>query len=265
MSKKPYRTLGVSTPAPTVLVVTLNRPAVLNALNTEMGEELYQVFEELTYNANLIRAVVITGSGKRAFCAGGDLKQRHTMDVRAWELQHQVFERALVSIVNYTHPVIAAVNGLAYGGGLEIALCCDFIYAAEGASYALPEAKLGIMPGGLGTQTLTRAVGERRAKELMFTSRPFTAAEGAQWGLFNAIYPSDEVLPAALRTAGTIATRAPCSVEQIKKASHYGASMDLQSGYRLELEAYAKLIRTEDRIEGVNAFNEHRDPQFSGY
>jgi enoyl-CoA hydratase/carnithine racemase len=159
-------------------------------------------------------------------------------------------------------PVIAAVNGDAYGGGLETALACDFIYASRGARFAPSEVRLGIMPGGGGTQNLPRAVGERRAKELILTARAFSAEEGAAWGLVNKV--CDNPLEEALATARAIAGNAPLSVRQAKKSIHYGLQTDLLTGYRFEIEAYNRLVDTEDRHEGVRAFNEKRKPLFRG-
>ena len=169
-----------------------------------------------------------------------------------------------MALVECTVPVIAAVNGHAFGGGLEIALCCDFIYAVAGARFALSEVSLGIMPGGMGTQNLPRALGERRAKELILTARPFTAAEGLDWGLVNRICEPGKLLEESLATAQTIAGNGPLSVRQAKRSIHYGLGMDLLSGYRYEIEAYNRLVDTDDRREGVSAFNEKRKPKFKG-
>jgi enoyl-CoA hydratase/carnithine racemase len=149
---------------------------------------------------------VLTGAGERAFCAGGDLKERDGMTQAEWQAQHELFERAFVALLECTVPVVAAVNGHAFGGGLEMALCCDFIYAVPGARFAQSEVRLGIMPGGMGTQNLPRAVGERRAKELILSARPFSAAEGLEWGLVNRICEPAKLLEEALRRPGSPAT-----------------------------------------------------------
>ena len=182
-----------------------------------------------------------------------------------WQAQHELFERAFVAMLECPVPVIAALNGHAYGGGLEMALCCDFIYASGMARFALSEVKLGIMPGGCGTQNLARAVGERRAKELVLTGRPFSADDAVAWGAFNlACDSADSARAQALATAQAIADNAPLSVRQAKKSIHYGLQMDLLTGYRFEIEAYNRLVDTEDRREGVRAFNEKRKPNFQG-
>ena len=161
--KDRYETILLARPAPDILQVTLNRPDVANAMNTQMGLDLLDVFTELAADPDHCRAVVLTGAGQKAFCAGGDLKQRNGMTDAQWQAQHLIFERKVRALIDCPMPVIAAVNGVAYGGGCEIALACDFIYAARHVRFALPEVTLGIMPGAGGTQNLPRAVGERRA------------------------------------------------------------------------------------------------------
>lgn len=247
-----------------VLVVTLNRPAALNALNSQMGRELHELWTRLTAEPGETRCVVLTGSGDRAFCAGADLKERDGMSQADWQTQHELFERGFMALMELPLPVIAALNGHAFGGGLEMALCCDFIYAASGARFALPEVRLGIMPGGGGTQNLARAVGERRAKELILSARQFSAEEGAAWGLFNAVHDPKSVLEKSVETARAIAANAPLAVRQAKKSIHYGLQTDLLTGYRFEIEAYNRLVDTDDRREGVRAFNEKRTPNFKG-
>jgi enoyl-CoA hydratase len=182
----------------------------------------------------------------------------------AWTRQHVVFERMVRAILDCPVPLIGAVNGAAYGGGCEIAACCDFLYAASTARFALPEVTLGIMPGGGGTQTLSRAIGERRSKELILTGAAFSAAEAQQWGLVNAVFPLAELLPHALATATVIANNAPISVRQAKQSIHRGRQMSLRDGLAFEVEAYHRMVPTEDRREGVLAFNEKRPPRFEG-
>jgi len=161
-------------------------------------------------------------------------------------------------------PVIAAVNGVAMGGGLELALCCDFIFAARGARLALPEASRGLMPGGMGTQNLGRAVGERRAKELILAARPFSAEEALAWGVVNSLCEPEKLLDDTLEAARRIASNAPLSVAQARRAIRDGLQTDLASGLKLEIEAYNRLVGTEDRREGIRAFNEKRKPKFTG-
>jgi len=259
-----YGTLLLEPHGEHVLLVRLNRPDALNALNTQMGRDQHDLWTRLSAEPGALRCVVLTGAGERAFCAGGDLKERDGMTQAQWQAQHEIFERAFMALVECTVPVIAAVNGHAFGGGLEMALCCDFIYAVPGARFAQSETRLGIMPGGMGTQNLPRAVGERRAKELTFTAQPFSAAEALIWGLVNRICEPAQLLEEALATAKAIAENGPLAVRQAKKSIHYGLSMDLLTGYRFEIEAYNRLVNTADRREGVKAFNEKRKPRFEG-
>jgi len=247
-----------------VLLVTLNRPEVLNAINTQMGRDLYELWTRLSAEPGDTRCVVLSGAGDRAFCAGGDLKERDGMTQAAWQAQHELFERGFTALMELPLPVIAAVNGHAYGGGLETALCCDFIYAVPGARFAQSEVRLGIMPGGMGTQNLPRAVGERRAKELTLSAQAFSAADGLAWGLVNRLCEPARLIEQTLATAQAIADNAPLATRQAKKSIHYGLQMDLLTGYRFEIEAYNRLVDTEDRREGVRAFNEKRKPVFKG-
>lgn len=256
--------LQLSEPSPHVLLVTLNRPEVLNAIDTRMGEALLALWTGLIAEPGAHRCVVLTGAGDCAFCAGGDLKERHGMTDAQWRAQHEIFERAFFALLDVPVPVIAALNGHAYGGGLETALACDFIYAAPGAKLALSETRLGIMPGGGGTQTLARAVGERRAKELIFRAQAFSAEQGAAWGLVNHVSAPGQVLADALAAAEAIAANGPLAVRQAKKSIHFGLQGDLRTGCRYEIEAYNRLVSSADRHEGVRAFNEKRAPQFKG-
>jgi len=259
-----YETLATETAAEHVLKVTLNRPEVGNALDTQMGRDLLDLWNRLTEDPGEVRCVVLTGAGARIFCAGGDLKERNGMTRPQWQRQHELFERAYWTLADLPLPVIAAVNGHAYAGGLEMALCCDFIYASSAARFALTEVTLGIMPGAGGTQNLPRALGERRAKEIIMTGRPFDAAQALAWGLANEVFEPADVLARALDTAAVIAGNAPLSVRQVKKSIRYGGQMELRTAFRFEVEAYNHLVDTEDRVEGVRAFNEKRKAVFKG-
>jgi enoyl-CoA hydratase len=245
-----------------LVLLTLNRPAVANALNTQMGHDLFAFFETVNAAPAQARCIVLTGAGERAFCAGGDLKERNGMTDAEWQEQHLLFERMIRGVIGCPVPVIGAVNGAAYAGGCELALCCDFIYAAETARFALTEVTLGIMPGAGGTQNLPRAVGERRAKEIILTGQPFSAREAFGWGMVNRLCEPGKVVEVALDTARRIADNAPISVRQAKHAIHYGLQMDLASGMMFEIEAYNRMVPTEDRREGIASFNEKRKPQF---
>jgi enoyl-CoA hydratase len=257
------RTLIVETAAEHVQLVTMNRPESANALNTAMGLDLIEIFEGLTMQAGDTRCIILTGAGK-AFCAGGDLKERNGMTDAAWRDQHVIFERMARAILNCPVPVIAAVNGAAYGGGCEIAACCDFIYVSSTARFALPEARLGIIPGAGGTQTIARAIGERRAKELILSAEPFSAMAAKEWGFANAVFEPSALRDAAIDRAKVIAGNAPLAVRQAKQSIHRGLQMSLTDGMAFEIEAYNRLVPTSDRKEGVLAFNEQRLPRFVG-
>jgi enoyl-CoA hydratase/carnithine racemase len=259
-----YPTLATELSEAGLLRVTLNRPEVRNAINTQMGMDLRAIFGPLVFDAGAVRCALITGAGDKAFCAGGDLKERNGMTDGEWRAQHAVFEEAFYAIMDSAVPVIAAVNGAAHGGGCELALACDFIYAATSARFALTETTLGIMPGCGGTQNLPRAVGERRAKELILTGRAFSAAEALEWGMVNRVCEPAELLVAALETAGAICANAPVSVRQAKRSIHHGLNADLRTGLAFEIESYNRTVVTEDRLEGVRAFGEKRKPQFKG-
>src|SRR5512140_3530123 len=220
-----YDTLLTEMVEPHVLKITLNRPEVGNALNTQMGRDMFDLCSRLTEDAGEVRCAVLTGSGDRIFCAGGDLKERNGMTKQQWVKQHELFERSYWTLTDMPVPVIAAVNGHAYAGGFETMLSCDFAYASSAARFALTEVTLGIMPGAGGTQNLPRAIGERRAKEILLTGQPISAARGLEWGIFNDVCEPGKVVERALATAGTIAANAPLSLRQIKKSVRYGGQM----------------------------------------
>jgi len=262
--RQQYETVTLETPADGVLQVTLNRSAAANALSTQMGKDLLDIFTDLTAHPDLYGAVVVTGAGDRAFCAGGDLKERQGMSDAQWQAQHLIFERMIRAIIEAPMPTIAAVNGAAYGGGCEVSLGCDFIYAARNARFALTEVTIGIMPGAGGTQNLPRAVGLRRAKEILLTGRPFTADEAYHWGMVNRICEPGRVVQEAVETATIIANNAPIAIRQAKRSMQHGVDMSLANGMLFEIEAYNRMIPTEDRREGIDAFNEKRKAAFKG-
>jgi enoyl-CoA hydratase len=259
-----FETITVERRDDFILLVTLNRPQAANALNTQMGLDLMELFEGFSIDIEGLRVAIVTGQGTKAFCAGGDLKQRNGMTNDEWQAQHLIFERMLRAIMACPIPVIAAVNGAAYGGGCEIAAAADFVYASTDARFALTEVTLGIMPGAGGTQNLPRAIGERRAKELILSGLPFSAAEAEAWGLVNRVVAPEQLMQATLDIAGRIAGNGPIAVRQAKQAIHRGLQMSLADGLAFEIEAYNRLVPTEDRREGVLAFNERRKPNFSG-
>ncbi len=251
-----FEMLRLDRPDDTLLVVTLNRPEAANAFNTAMGEEMRALWTGL-------RCIVVTGAGTRAFCAGADLKERREMTDDAWRAQHRIFEEAFYAMMDCPAPIIAAVNGAAFGGGCELALAADFAYAADTARFALPETTLGIMPGVGGTQNLPRACGVRRAREIILTGSPFGAADALAWGIVNRVVPGATLMDETLATAKRIAANAPLAVAEARRALS-AASGDLKSGLAAELESYYRCAASEDRREGMLAFNEKRPPVFKG-
>jgi enoyl-CoA hydratase len=246
-----------------VVTVTLDRAEQMNAMNTAMGEDLLACFEALARDPQA-RAVVFTGAGDKAFCAGGDLKERNEMTDEAWRAQHVIFEQASLRVLRCPVPVIAAVEGYALAGGCELALLSDFIVASETAVFGVPETTLGIFPGIGGTQLLPRILGAPLAKELIFTGRRMKVEEARAAGLVNHVVPKGQARARALEIAATIAANGPIAVRQAKKAIAYGSETDLETGIILAIEAYNATVVTEDRLEGVRAFNEKRKPRFQG-
>ena len=258
-----FETLRLDEPRAGLLRVTLDRPDVRNAFNTQMGRELRELFLPLKFTPGELRCIVVTGAGN-AFCAGADLKERRGMSDDDFRAQHAIFEEAFYAITDCAVPIIAAVNGPAFAGGCELALACDFIYASTEARFAMTEVTIGIMPGVGGTQQLPRAMGERRAKEIVLGGAPFTAREAHEWGMVNALHAPEALMPAVLETAGRIASNAPLAVRQAKRAIHQGLQMDLANALTFEVQCYDRLVGTEDRREGILAFNEKRKPDFKG-
>jgi len=246
-----------------VLLAILDRPEVANAFDTRTALELCELFERVGAQPRC-RCIVITGAGNKAFCAGADLKERSSLSEAQWRSQHEVFERMFRAVCDCPIPVLAAVNGAAYAGGLELVLHCDFAYASATARFALTEVSLGIIPGGGGTQTLPRVVGERRAKELILAARPFSAKEALAWGVVNKVCNPRRLLKETLDAAGRVASLAPLAVREAKRAIRQGLDRDLAAAMQLEIEAYNRLVGTEDRREGLRAFKEKRKPQFQG-
>ena len=246
-----------------VVTVTLNRPEQHNAMNTALGQDLLACFTALAADVD-VRAVVFTGAGEKAFCAGGDLKERNEMTDEQWRAQHVIFEQGALRVLRCPIPVIAAVEGFALAGGCELAILSDFIVASETAVFGVPETTLGIFPGIGGTQLLPRILGAPLAKELIFTGRRMKADEARAAGLINHLVPAGHAKAKATEIALAIAKNGPIAVRQAKKAIAYGSETDLETALVLAIEAYNATVVTEDRLEGVRAFNEKRTPEFKG-
>jgi methylglutaconyl-CoA hydratase len=248
-----------------VLTLTINRPGALNCFNMPLLEVFGRTVGEIAFDRE-VKAVVITGSteGKNAFSTGADLKERAGMTPDQVRLYIQTIRNLFTSVEELPKPVIAAVNGYAFGGGLELALACDIRLASATAVVGLTETSLGIIPGAGGTQRLPRVVGIARAKEMIFRARRITAAEGLQYGLFLEVTEPDQLIPRALEIAGEIAANGPVALAQAKYAVNKGAEVSLPMGLAIESNAYAVTIPTKDRIEGLTAFREKRKPVYTG-
>lgn len=244
-----------------IMIVTLNRPEVMNAMNTQLLEERLALFREQAHNEKL-RCVVITGAGEKAFSTGGDLKERNGMSNGNWRNQHQIIEDLVLLTRDFPVPIIAAVEGYALAGGCELALSVDFIIASETAVFGLSEALRGILPGGGGLQNLARAIGVRRAKELIYTGRKIDAALAYEWGLVNRVVPKGKALETALEIAEQITESAPMAVRAAKVSINNGSETNFHTAYALDIAAYNQLVTSEDRLEGVAAFNEKRKPNW---
>ncbi|MDP4103518.1 MAG: enoyl-CoA hydratase [Bacillota bacterium] len=246
-----------------VVMITLNRPEAANALSVQMLEELYDAILTCKYDRS-VRCIVITGAGGKAFCAGADLKERAGMDPVQVRKTVSLIRENINSIESLPKPVIAAVNGVAFGGGTELALACDFRIASETAKLGLTETSLGIIPGAGGTQRLPRLVGKGRAKELIFTARRIDAKEALEIGLVEYSVPSESLIDKALEIAGQIVRNGPIAVAQAKFAIDKGYDVDLNTGLAIEQNAYEVTIPTKDRLEGLQAFKEKRTPSYIG-
>lgn len=242
-----------------IVIVTLNRPERLNALNTLMAEELIDLLQKLQHN-EAIRTLIITGAGERSFCAGADLKERKGMSNEAWKAQHDLFEEAANYLQHFPYPTIAAINGYALAGGLELALRCDLRIASDHAIVGMTEATIGIIPGLGGTQFLPRLLPIGIAKELLFSGRKVPVTELAPYGLFNKIVPLAELMEESVKLANTLVQNAPLSLKALKKAVDGGIHLDIASALQVELEQYYVCANSEDRQEGINSFNEKRKP-----
>jgi enoyl-CoA hydratase len=244
-------------------IITFNRPKVLNALNSALLEELSDALDAAAGDEN-IRVLVLTGAGEKAFVAGADIKELAGLNpLQAKQFAHQG-QSVINKIVGLPIPVIAAVNGYALGGGLEIALACDFIYASENAALGLPETTLGLIPGFGGTQRLPRLIGPNQAKELIYTGKIVPAAEALILGLVNRIDPPENLKAAVMKTAQIMAAKGRISLRAAKETINSGLDTSLGTGLKIEQDAFAICMASEDSREGTRAFIEKRPPAFKG-
>ncbi|MGM0882893.1 MAG: enoyl-CoA hydratase-related protein [Bacillota bacterium] len=244
--------------------IRLNRPEALNAVNYDMLVALGEMVETIGQNPHEIHVVILGGEG-RAFCSGADLKERITLDEQQVRRNVQKIREVFSSLERLPQPTIAAINGYAFGGGMELALCCDFRYSIREAKMGLTEASLGIIPGAGGTQRLPRLIGASKAKELILTARKISADQAFELGLLNGVADDREQLEEMSEgLAAEILANAPLAVYQAKAAIDEGMNADLATGMDLEFKAYEATIATKDRLEALEAFREKRPPRFTG-
>ncbi len=245
-----------------VALVTLDRPDALNALNAELLKALDGAIDAVVEDSRL-RAVVVTGAG-RAFVAGADIAEMKAMTPLEAEAFSASAHRIFARLEALPIATVAAVNGFALGGGCELALACDFIYASVKARFGQPETKLGLIPGFGGTSRLVRRVGLAWAKELILVAAPVTAEEAERIGLVNRVYPADELLPAAMAVGEAIGARGPVATRIAKQLMQDGQDADVRTAHALEQRAFGLVFASDDRVEGISAFIEKRDPKFKG-
>lgn len=246
-----------------VATITLNRPETLNAFSREVVEEVLQALEDVRNDEN-VRVVVLTGAGEKAFSAGADIKAMIGMNaLRARDLS-LMGEKLCFALENLEKPVVAALNGYALGGGLEVAMACDLRIASENARMGQTEINIGLIPGWGGTQRLTRLIGRTKAKELVFTGRMIDAKTAEQLGIVNMVVPADKFRETVRQFALDLAAKAPVAIKVAKELINKGADIGLHSALALEREGFGVVASTEDLQEGVKAFTEKRKPAFKG-
>jgi enoyl-CoA hydratase/carnithine racemase len=246
-----------------IATLTLNRPEVMNSLNFTLLRALRDQIESFRFRRDL-RVIIITGSGEKAFCSGADLKERATLNPDQVREYIYTIRNLFTSIEELNKPVIAAVNGIALGGGTELALASDIRIAASNASMGLTETRLAIIPGAGGTQRLPRLIGKGKAKELIFTGRRVDAREALDIGLVNVVCELQDLLEECRKMAAMICETGPVAIEQAKYAINYGVETDIHTGLAIESNAYWVCIPTEDRLEGLAAFKAKRKPVYKG-
>jgi len=243
-----------------VAVITLNRPPD-NAITTEMGARLTEVLETIAVRP-AVRVVIITGAGDRAFSVGSDLRQRKSMTKEQWLRQRQDFDRTLYTLRQLRKPIFAAVNGIAYGGGCEIAQSTDFIIASDNATFGQPEAMIGLAAGGGSPALLPRVLPPGKALQMLMTGDPITAQEAYRLGMVNELCPQGELLQRARQIADKIASNSPTAVQAVKRAVRMGQGQPIEQAIAIMMEAHWRSAVHPDRVEGIGAFNDDRDPSF---
>ena len=246
-----------------IATITLNRPEVLNAFSKEVEDEVLQALEDIKNDEN-IRVVILTGAGEKAFSTGADIKAMKGINaLKARELSLRG-EKICTALENLEKPVIAAINGYALGGGLEVAMACDIRIASENARMGQTEINIGLIPGWGGTQRLTRLIGRTKAKELVFTGKMIDAKTAEQLGIVNMVVPADKFKETVRQFAAELAQKAPVALKVAKALINKGAEISLDAAIALEREGFGVVASTEDLQEGVSAFTEKRKPTFKG-
>lgn len=245
-----------------VATITINRPPV-NPLSSEVFKELGNLVDELDQNDD-VRAIILTGSGEKAFVAGADINEMASLDLVGINKMNKVSRSVFTKIENATKPIIAAINGLALGGGLELALACDLRISSSKAKFAFPEVGLGIIPGGGGTQRLQKIVGQGVAKELLYFGEMFDANRAYDLKIVNKVVELEELLTIANEWAGKLASKPPIALQMLKLAVNAGSNTDIETGLIIESTCFGNAFSSEDRAEGLNAFVEKRKPTFVG-
>jgi enoyl-CoA hydratase len=246
-----------------IATITFNRPKALNALNNALLNEFSRALDEISANEDM-RVLILTGAGEKAFVAGADITELAKFNALEAKIFSKKGQDVIGKLQTLSIPVIAAVNGFALGGGGEIALACDFIYASETATFGLPEINLGIIPGFGGTQRLPRLIGANMAKEMIFTGKMVPAAQAFDIGIVNKICPPASLIEEVRKTAKTIASKGKASLRAAKQAINSGLNADIVTGCNIECDAFALCIASEDAKEGTAAFLEKRKAVFKG-
>ena len=244
-----------------VAVITLNRPHADNAITTEMGALLTEVVEEIAVRTQ-VRVVVLTGAGDRAFSVGSDLRQRKAMTKEDWLRQRQAFDRTLYTVRQLRKPIFAAVNGIAYGGGCELAQSTDFIIASANATFGQPEAMLGLAAGGGSPALLPRVLPRGKALQMLMTGDPVPAQEAYRLGMVNEVHDPAELMSAAQQIADKIAGNSPTAVQSVKRAVQLGEGQPIEQAIAIMMDAHWRSAVHPDRVEGIGAFNDGREPTF---
>ena len=244
-----------------VAIISLNRPHADNAITTELAAQLIEILETIAARSS-VRVAILTGVGDRAFSVGGDLYQRKEMTKEQWLRQRQVFDRLLYTLRQLRRPIIAAVHGMAYGGGCEIAISTDFIIASDDAMFGQPEAMVGLSAGGGSPVLLPRVLPPGRAMQMLMTGEPITAQEAHRLGMVNELFPREVLIAEVLRIAEKIASNSPTAVQAVKRAVIMGQGEPIEQAAAIMMEAHWRSVVHPDRVEGSRAFHESREPDF---